>query len=176
MSYGISAKSSVEVRAAAAAFRLAPKEIKGIVTTDTKGAFKADWQHDVRAAAARGEHGTERSRLLRTGGSVNIIGTQPIKLAAYKSGKLRGGLKSKDQGAAFEFGTDTPEVYRERKTHSPKGTPYTVRRRTKRQLPARRSEGYSVYPTAAGFIPRIVSYWVQSIMKAYYVEFERRGL
>jgi hypothetical protein len=173
MSYGISAKSSVEVRAAAAAFRLAPKEIKRIVTTDTKGAFKADWQAAVRRDAAGPPHGAERARLLRAG--VGIIGTQPIKLTAYKAGRLPGGLVAKDDYAALEFG-DARKTYEKYQTRSPKGKRYTVRRRTQEQLPPRISEGYSVYPNVAVFVPRMVSYWIQSIIRAYYEAAASKGV
>ena len=167
---GISAKASVEVRAAAAAFRLADKQIRKIVTTETKAAFKSDWQQAVRRDAAMPPHGRERARLLRNAGSVNIIGTQPIILAAYKSGSLgkgKGRVDSKDGYGPFEFG-DGNKTYKRYSTNSPKNRRYTVTRRTQEQLPPRISEGYSVYGTAAEFVPRMVSFWIQSIIRAYY--------
>jgi len=170
MTYGISAKASVEVRAAAAAFRLADKQIRKIVTTETKAAFTDDWRREVRRDAAMPPHGRERARLLRNAGSVNIIGTQPLVLAAYKSGFLGSGtsrIAAKEMFGPFEFG-DGRKTFERYSTNSPRNRRYTVRRRTQEQLPPRQSEGYSVYPLAAQFIPRMVSFWVQSIIRAYY--------
>jgi len=175
MVYGISAKSSVEVRAAAAAFRLAPKEIKRAVTTGTKEAFKDDWQRAVRTAASRGPGGPQRAQMLRNAGSVNIIGTQPLKLAAYKSGRLKGGLTSKDEYYAYEFG-DAHKDHVRYASHSRSGRRYVMVRRTQEQLPPRVKEGYSVYPVVSGFIPRIVSFWVQSIVRSYYDAFAAKGV
>lgn len=157
-----------------AAFRLADRDLKRIVREDTKAAFNSDWQRAVRAAAARGEGGLQRAKGLRNNGSVRVNGGSPPQLMAYQSGQMVRGVKARDSYGAWEFAgrSAKPKRY---VTRSPKGKRYIVNRLTQQQMPARQDDGYAVYPQVAEFGPRIVAYWVQSIVRAYYTALDQAG-
>ncbi len=170
--FGIDARSSREVAAAVAAFRLADRDLQRIVRQDTKATFNSEWGRAVRAEAASGPGGDIRARALRNGGSVRVNGGNPPQLMAYQSGSLVPGVKSRDSYGAWEFAgrSAKPKRY---VTRSPKGKRYIVNRRTQNQMPPRQDTGYAVYPQVAEFGPRVVAYWVQSIVRAYYDTLDR---
>jgi hypothetical protein len=80
----------------------------------------------------------------------------------------RGGGVPSELGRAFEFGTSDRDAWTtyQRRNRRAGGT-HDVRRRTQRQIPRRVESGRVVYPTVAVMLPRMVSMWVQTIVRAY---------
>lgn len=170
--FGVDAKSSREVAAAVGAFRLADARLKRIINQDTVEAFNSQWGRQVRAEAAAGPGGRERTRMLRNGGSVRIKGGNPPQALAYQSGQLAKGVRSRDMYGAWEF-AGRGKGRQRYVTTSPKGRRYIVNRRTQEQIPVRQDTGYAVYPVFADFAPRVVARWVQSIVWTYYQELRK---
>lgn len=91
-------------------------------------------------------------------------GNPPVLMAAKSTRKFKGGLIAADTWPAFEFGADRSKVTTYSRT-SPKGTQHRVTRHTRRQLPKRNSTGWTVFPAVGEFSPRLVSLWVQLVVR-----------
>lgn len=94
-------------------------------------------------------------------------GNPPRALAGTSARKLSGGGRPAELAGAVEFGTKNRNAWSQPySTHSRTGTRYTVkRRRTKRQLPSRRPAGHVVWPAFLEVAPRMVSLWVQLVVR-----------
>lgn len=176
MSIGVDPRSHREVAAAVGALRAATREVRKISRDDTVREFRPVWAAEVRQRAHGGPGGRQREALLRAG--VGFSGGNPPEGWAYRSRRRLSGGLSADPWQPYEFGATRArrESFTEYRARSPKGTPHRVKRRTARQLPPYfRAEGYSVYPTLAALAPRVVSFWVASVVRAYNVAFEGVG-
>lgn len=114
-----------------------------------------------------------RSRTRQTKAVINKgvrikAGNPPAGVAAGSSRALRGGLKPAVQWPIFEFGTNDANRVTTYDRRSKNGGTHKVTRHTTRQLPARARGGHVVYPTLRQFIPRLVSLWVQTIVRTYH--------
>ena len=134
-------KDSRELQAAALSMKRAQKEVRSIVGKETRATFGKEWRKQVQAASGRSPRPQQRAALLKAG--VNVTGTNPPTATAYASaGKLSGGL-SNTSYQAVEYGSDQ-----------------------RPQLPPR-SKGHALSSALALMAPRVASYWVQSIVRAY---------
>jgi hypothetical protein len=89
-----------------------------------------------------------------------------VKLTAGTKGKpLKGGLNPRTDARALEFGTIDREKKREYWTNSRHGNPYKLTRRTNRQMPSYRRQGWVFYPTSNQLIPRFLSLWAATTIK-----------
>ena len=70
--------------------------------------------------------------------------------------------------AGWEFGANRMAYSRYERKNRTKPGYHTVTRRTMMHLPRRTPEGRAVYPAFAEVAPRMVSLWVQLIVKSYY--------
>ena len=86
-----------------------------------------------------------------------------IKVRVGGSGRL-GSWAMRDVVRQFEFGTDRKETYTEYVSRRG-GTGFEVRRRTKKQMPARKRTGWMVYPGIAEAAPELTSWWLGAFMK-----------
>ena len=77
------------------------------------------------------------------------------------SGRL-GSWHMRDVVRQYEFGTNNRETYVEYLSRR-KGTGFEVRRRTKRQMPARKRTGWMVYPAVAEAGPELASWWLGAL-------------
>lgn len=108
--------------------------------------------------------GVTQAKVLRGGSFTAFSGG--VGIVASGAGELRNGYASP---RAFEFGAGpvNREKFTRYRTKSSKGKPYTVARRTKRQMPRRSSSGWVVYPAAGRLKVRYVNLVQETIVKFY---------
>jgi hypothetical protein len=117
-----------------------------------------------------------QSAIRRKGGAMaqdaRIAGSARVRSGANPavvvggSGRFAGGATTAELVRVYEFGgyRDAVGTYRGR---SPRGTAYTVTRRTQRQIPYVNRTGRFVYPSVAEAAPMLVRAWVATIVDAY---------
>lgn len=158
----IDVRESREMQAALLALQTVGKEVKTQVRKYTRQMVLPEWKKGLEKRAAS----KLDTKVLVKSSSVTVRDTNVVLKSGAK-GKL------KDITKPVEFGTDR-DSWREYQGRSPKGKSYNVKRHTRRQLAWSRQEGRVVYPTANELIPRIASLWVQTIIKTFYENMERK--
>lgn len=156
----ISVYSSRELQGLIARLKTTDRETRKQIRQATKAAAGPIW------TSALSEQLSTRleARVLAKTGRVKVS-DQNVTLTAASIGRsLPGGLSPKTDYHVVEFGADRDEwvTYEAR---SSKGRPFSVKRRTRRQLRPRKRTGYVVYPAAADAIPRLASLWVQTAVR-----------
>lgn len=101
-------------------------------------------------------------------------GNPPTAVAATSTRKLTGGLIPASGYGPVEFGADDRDKFVTYRRTSTKGRSHQVRRRTRHQLPRRVPRGRVVYPAFAEVAPRVVSLWVQTVVRGYWQAFDGR--
>lgn len=164
-----------EIRAVVLAFKAADREIKRDVNRRTRETMNPEWRALIneRAAAA---HSQLVGKLLTPGAKITA-GNPPRAVAATSTrpiGRTRR-LRPATDYALAEFGAANREAkstYQRRNRKTP-GT-HKVTRHTMRGLPPRAARGRVVYPAFAQLAPRMVSLWVQTVVRAYHEAAEGR--
>lgn len=141
--------------------KAADRTLRSDINKATRAIFNPVW----RAAVAEGAQSRMDSRVLVQGARISA-GNPPVAVAATSRRRLRGGLVPAQSWHAVEFGADR-RVKRTYERISPSGRPHEVTRRTRAQLPARTKGGRVVYAAFARVAPRVVSMWVQLIVRKY---------
>lgn len=165
----ISAHVSPQLQAMLARIKELPAETRKQVRVATKGEALPIWQESI------GLHVQTRAEALAFGRTARVAVTdRGVQLQAARLGKpLRGGLNPRTEWHALEFG-GSPDTVRAVDTRSRRGTSYTARRHTQRQLRPRRRAGYVVFPAVAETVPRLFSLWLQTIARAGHEALEGR--
>lgn len=88
------------------------------------------------------------------------------------TGATRSGLGEKWYAVEFGDGVDSLESYRSR---SPRGTGYTARRHTQRQLPARVRKGRVLYKYGREATRRLLAAYAQTIVRTIHERLDGRG-
>lgn len=156
-----------ELHAAVLALKAADRDLRRDIAKATRDTMNPVWRSLVQGNAAGADAMT--SRMLGTGVRI-AAGNPPVAKAAQSTRKVgRGGTltPSEDYGP-WEFGAPNRNAFSTYTRRSPKGRTHQVKRRTMRQLPRRHQEGRVVYPAFAEIAPRMVSLWVQLIVKKYH--------
>lgn len=157
-----------ELRAAVAAMKLMRREVKNDVNRGTRQTMNPVWRAEVSSRAST----TQQQKVLARGARIKA-GNPPRAVAGTSRRPLPGGLVPAEDALVFEVGSKR----RDRKVtftrRSPKGTTHQVTRRN-RQLPAYRATGRVVFPAFQNVAPRMVSLWVQTIVRKTYDALERR--
>lgn len=157
-----------ELRAAALAMKAMPRELRSDINKFTRQTMAGPWKELVAAKQI-----TTQDKRIYAGARIKA-GNPPTATAATSKRKLSGGLVPAERWKGFEFGTDDREQTQTytRKNRRNAGT-HRVTRRTYRQLPARTPSGRVVYPAFAEIAPRMVSGWVQIIVRKTYEALEK---
>lgn len=147
-----------ELRAAVLAMKAATKNIRAQISSDLRGTMGPVWKQEVN------EHltGTGRmeARMLTPG--VRIAAGNPPSLVAASSRRKAGrGLVPDKNWPGYEYGASD----RTAAMKSRKGKAYD--RHVMRHLPARSRRGRVLEPAVAAFLPRVASFWAQSIIRAF---------
>ena len=167
-----------ELQAAVLAMKSADRDLKRRINVATRETMNPVWKTMV--TAHLGGTDVMTSRMLDNG--VRIAAGNPPRAMAAQSTRAVGRGKrlvpSRDF-AGWEFGVNRMAYSRyERKnpfrpvhggrkrTGNPSGT-HVVERRTMMGMPRRQPQGRVVYPAFAEIAPRMVSLWVQIIVKSY---------
>lgn len=161
-------QSSRELQAAVLAFKGADRDLQSEIRRATAQTMNPVWRGIVQVNATTARD----TRVLAQGARIRP-GNPPTAIAATSRRRLSGGLVPVQAWQAFEFGADrnATTTYTRR---SPGGGTHQVTRRTKRQLPPRIRTGRVVYPAFAEIAPRMVSLWVQLVVKKYLDAAERK--
>lgn len=166
--------SQRELRAAVLAFKSADRDLKREINRATRETMNPVWRSLVQGNLS----GTDAMTSRMLGGGVRIAaGNPPIAKAAQsarKVGTRRTLTPSSDYGP-WEFGVPNRNEMSVYERRSSRGKVHQVRRRTMRGLPRRHQEGRVVYPAFAEIAPRMVSLWVQLIVRKYHDAAEGKG-
>lgn len=160
----LSVHDTRELQAAVLALKGADRALRGEINRATVQVGNAIWRPLVAA------HATTHmdTRMLAVGARVKA-GNPPVALAANSRRPVGSSrrLIPADRWQGFEFGAvrGNRTTY-ERRNRKAGGT-HKVTRDTRAQLPRRTPKGRVVYPAFAEAAPRMVSLWVQLIVRKY---------
>jgi len=156
-------EAPAELRAAAIALKHADAEIRRGVSARMRGEMNPVWKAEVTQRAGGGM----AARILTPG--ARISGGNPPQIIAAASKRTVGrGLVPDRHWAGYEFGAGDGV----RTVTSARGNRY--RRHVMRHLPPR-GQGRVLEPAAAELLPRIASFWAQSVVKVILDAAEKRG-
>lgn len=148
------------LRASVLALKAADKEIRSDISKRMRGTMSPVWKAEV-TQHLTGAGRMEAAMLLP--GTRIAAGNPPALIAASGNRKTKGGLTPNRHAAGWEFGSsDAVHVQ-----HSGRGPNRAYSRHTNRHLPARNRKGRVVYPAAAEILPRVASFWAQSVVRAF---------
>jgi hypothetical protein len=160
------------LQAAALALSKLDKAVQSNISKYLKSEMQPEWKSAVQANART----KIDQAVLSDTAQMTVSGVTGSLQSANRGGKLSGGFPITQQRpygyGTVEFGTDREKVktYTMRGRH---GRPVQVTRHTARQMPPRVRKGRVVYPAAAGFIPRVASLMVQTVIRTFYDAFEQ---
>lgn len=167
------------------AFKAANRDLRREINRATRETMNSPWKGLVKGNLFGDS--VMAGKVLGTGVRI-AAGNPPVAKAAQSTRAIGDGgrLVPRDDYAGWEFGGNRMAFSRyERKnpvrTVAPgrrrRGKPGThvVERRTQMHLPRRTPEGRVVYPAFAELAPRMVSLWVQLIVKKYHDAAEGKG-
>ncbi len=174
MSGFLSVEADDTLKASVLAMKAADRDLKRAINTATRETMNPVWRSLVTANLAGTRAPT--SAVLDKGVRI-AAGNPPVAKAAQSTRNVgRGGpLVPAKHYAAFEFGAGNRNAYSRYKRKGRKGGSHDVARRTMRGLPPRNRTGWVVYPAFAEIAPRMVSLWVQIIVKKYHDAAEGKG-
>lgn len=152
-----------ELRAAVLALKGLDRDLRSRINKATTSTMNPVWKSLVEANAT----GHQDFRIMVPGTRI-AAGNPPSAVAANSKRALRkgkGALTPAFHWRGFEFGAVDRNAYSRYKRTSPGGKVHQVERRTMRGMPRRTPKGRVVYPAFAEIAPRMVSLWVQLIVK-----------
>ena len=168
----LSVKDSRELQATVLALKAADKTLKGEINRATVEVGNKIWQPIVAA------HATTHmdTKMLAVGARVKG-GNPPTAMAANTKRAVGSDkrLVPATQWQGWEFGAVNRNAYSKYTRKSKGGGTHKVERRTMRGMPARKPKGRVVYPAFADMAPRMVSLWVQLVIRKYAEAAERKG-
>lgn len=160
----LSVQESRELQAATLAIKAADRGLRTEINRATVSTIGPVWKQEVTSRALT----PMDSRMLAVGARVK--GGNPPTAMAANSARATGRSKRlvpKSMWAAWEFGTANPNAFSRYSRRSKNGVVHPVERRTMRGLPKRNKSGRVVYAAFQEVAPRVVSLWVQLIVKKY---------
>jgi hypothetical protein len=159
----IDVRDSRELQAAVLGLKVIDRDLAKDIRRATVDTMSPVWRSRVDVLAR-----THQDRKVLLAGARIAGGNPPAALAGTSARRLKGGGRPQDLAARLEFGSNSRNAYRAYTGKSPRGKAYPVRRRTQRQLPPRFPRGRVAYPALAEMAPRMVSLWVQLVVRRVY--------
>lgn len=162
------------LKAAVLAFKAADRDLRRAINTATRETMNPVWRGLVSDRAA-GQGGLT-ARMLGSGARI-AAGNPPVAKAAQSTRGVgsRRDLRPSEDFGPWEFGAPNPNKWVTYKRKGRKSGQHTVRRRALRGLPRSAPGGRVVYPAWGELAPRMVSLWVQLIVKKYHDAAEGKG-
>lgn len=153
--------SSKELRASVLAMRAASKDVRKKINDDMRATFNPVWQK----AVADNVGGFSRAEAMMLKGTRIAAGNPPELYAARSRARFGRALKPIENWQLVEWGVgrNRKTTYTRRTRH---GT-HEVTRKTMTGWPKRTRGGRIAHPAANELKPRILSYWTQSIIRAF---------
>lgn len=156
MSVTASPGDVARLRAASRAFRQLPKTVKDDIRALQREQLGPIWKDEMgQAVAGAAARKTHQERIFGSGARVRA-GLPSYLVAGASTRKLSGGGTPRDLARPYEFGTGRRDRYTRYYRTYRGGQRHTVTRRTSRQLPLIRRQGYVVYPAVSQTIPRYI--------------------
>lgn len=163
-----SARTVPLLRGVVLALKAVDKPIRSEISKESRSTMNPVWR-----AAVEKRAGTRMDAAVFGKGARIAAGNPARAVAASSRRSLTGGFTPDRDGRALEFGVDRAKE----STYTRKGkggTSHTVTRHTRRGLPARNRKGRVVYPAFAEVAPRMVSMWVQIVVRNIHEALEER--
>ncbi|WP_448072329.1 hypothetical protein [Georgenia yuyongxinii] len=148
--------------------KAADRDLKRDINKATRDTMNPVWRSMI--TANLGGTNVMTSNILGSGVRIKA-GNPPQAMAAQSKRALGRGkrITPQDDYGPWEFGVPNRNEYtRYERKNRKSGGYHVVKRRTMKHLPRRYPEGRVVYPAFAEIAPRMVSLWVQIIMKKYF--------
>jgi hypothetical protein len=162
-----SAKTVPLLRGVVLALKVVEKPIRAEISKETRGTMNPVWRDAVARRA-----GTRMDAAVFGKGARIAAGNPARAMAATSRRALTGGFNPDRDGRALEFGADRNAVTTY--TRKSKTGTHQVTRHTRRGLPARNRKGRVVYPAFSEVAPRMVSMWVQIVVRNIHEALEER--
>lgn len=166
----ISAYSSRELLTVLRGLRNLDRDTKRHTRQSLKGMVLEAWQAALRSRATT----ALESRVLAATGRARVSDQNVRLTSASLSRSLSGGLKPSESYGPVEFGAPPRPGATERVTNR-QGTTFTRQRDPNKPFKAPNRRGYVVYPSAAEIIPRVMSMYVQTFVRAIYEALEGKS-
>lgn len=147
-----------ELRASVLAMKRADKRIRSEISRDMRATMSPEWKSEVTQGLTGGRM---ESRMLLPGTRI-AAGNPPTLIAASGGRRVGNGLIPNVNAPGYEFGSHGTRVSTVTSSLGKK-----FKRHTTRHLPGFVKTGRVVYPAAARILPRVASYWVQSVVRAF---------
>lgn len=158
-----------EMKAAVLAMKRADAYVRREVSQRMKETMTPAWKQEV----TNHLHGESMERAMILPGTRIAAGNPPQLIAANSKRTIGsgGGLTPDKHWKGWEFGANYNTLSRPMTSKNGK----SYKRHAMRHLPAKNKQGYVVYPAAAKILPRVASYWCQSVVKAFMDAAEEGG-
>lgn len=150
----VSAEASADLRAAMRGLDRAPHQLRALIMDTSRAQLSGAWTQELGASPA-----TRPQQRFITGGAHTIPMSNGLIARTGNHMLTR----------AYEFGVNNRDEYTQ---YTRQGA--TVRRRTKRQLPARNAGGWVAYPAANRLGSRVFKMWGALINKVLHDAYEGR--
>lgn len=156
-----------ELRAAVIGMKAADKGMRKRINDSMRNTFNPIWKQSLE----KNKGGFTRADDMLLKGARIKAGNPPCLVAASSRARFGRALRPAEHWPLVEFGVSRtePTNYERR---SPKGKVHNVKRRTKSGWPKRQAKGRIATPAANKLIPRIASYWIQSVARTWYEAME----
>lgn len=148
-----------EMKLAVLAMKKADKFVRREVSQRMRETMTPAWKQEVSGHLT----GRTMERAMILPGTRIAAGNPPQLIAASSKRTIGsgGGLTADKHWAGFEYGAGDGV----RSVTSKNGKTY--KRHVMRHLPARNSKGYVLGPASANILPRVASFWTQSVLKSF---------
>lgn len=149
-----------EFRAAALALRQVEQPVRKAINQDMRATMAPAWLDTLRAH----QGGDKRLAMLLSG--ARLAAGNPPSLVAAASTRRWGTTRliPAEHWPGFEFGSTGSRDVTYSRTYAG-GRPHQVTRNVLSGHPPRRRKGRTIGPAVGDVLPRIASYWVQSIVR-----------
>lgn len=155
--------ASPELRAAAIGMKKASKDTRKQINDGMRSTFNPIWKQSL--AQTMGGYSKLDSMMLQ--GSRIRAGNPPELVAATSRRTFGRALKPAEHWPLVEYGASGTKISEyQRRNRTSAGT-HTVRRRTMSGLPPRTRSGRIATPAAKDILPRMASYFIQSVLKTW---------
>lgn len=163
MRFEPSAKTVQELRAVALGLKLLDKDIKRDISRSIRETLNPIWKQEIESRMV-----TKMDRKMFAGARIAPGNPARAMVGTSRRALSKGGLTPAEGVRAYEFGAPTRATHET--TYDRAGA--SVTRHTKRQLPKAVKAGRVAYAAWANVGPRMVSLWVQIIVRNIHEKLE----
>ncbi|NNC10341.1 hypothetical protein HII28_00380 [Planctomonas sp. JC2975] len=167
----VSTKTSEALDATVKGLQLLDKNVQTQIRQETKLLGQEEWTGLV-ARHLAGD--SLQSTVLGETSKLQFSNQNVMLQSGASTRRMTGGATPAELARQEEFGANRNRLTAYRRRTRKGKTQQIIRHTTHPLMPIRRN-GWTVYPAAAEFIPRIASLWVQTFMRTVYEAFEGKS-